>query len=155
MNSKLHFSSLAIALTLALSACGGGGGGGGDNVRPEAPPPVPPPPPPPPSVCEDDDATNTGGDLPCTYRYNGRADNVLVPVNADLAHEAGFTGKGSKVGVFDDGLIEGYEPLDGRVEWYRDYTGTADEPDPSEKHGHGTVVSAVLGGKAVGDFKGG
>lgn len=153
MNRKLHYTSLSLALAFALSACGGGGGGG--NTRPEAPPPTPPAPPPPPAVCEDDSATNKGGELPCTYRYNGRADNVLVPVNADLAHEAGFTGEGVKVGVLDDGQVEGYSTLEGRVSWYRDYTDHSDKPDPSEKHGHGAAVAAILGGKESSVYSGG
>ena len=150
-----RFALLAssITLALALSACGGGGSGG--NTRPEAPPPTPPAPPPPPAVCEDGNATNKGGDLPCTYRYNGQGDNILVPVNADLAHEAGFTGNGVKVGVLDDGQVEGYSALDGRVSWYRDYTGKADEADPSEKYGHGAAVAAILGGNDGSNFNGG
>lgn len=153
-NRTPRFALLASSITfaLALSACGGGGSSG--NTRPEAPPPTPPTPPAP-SVCEDDNATNKGGDLPCTYRYNGQGDNVLVPVNADRAHEAGFTGKGVKVAVLDDGRVDGYAPLEGRVASYTDYTGQGDTPDPSEKHGHGAAVATVLGGKAGSNFNGG
>jgi len=98
--TSLNFLGLAIASALALTACGGGGGG---SVRPD------PPPtdggggggggggnPPPPQVCEDDNATNKGGALPCAYRYNGPEDNLLVGNNADLAHAEGFTGIRSK-----------------------------------------------------------
>lgn len=139
----------SITLALALAACGGSSSSG--NTRPEAPPPTPPPP----AVCEDDSATNPGDELPCVYRYNGQADNVLVPVNADRAHEAGFTGHGVKVGVLDDGQVEGYSALVGRVSWYRDYTDHADEADPSEKHGHGAAVAAILGGNEGSSFNGG
>ncbi len=145
-----RYAALSVALAMALTACGGGGSSGG-NVKQ----PTPPPPPPPPAVCEDANATNKGGALPCTYRYTGAADNVLVPVRADLAHASGFTGMGVKVGVLDDGIVEGYAPLDRRVASYKDYTGHEGVADPSQKHGHGAVVSTVLGGAAGGGFKGG
>jgi len=163
--SNLNLLGLAIASALALSACGGGGGGG-NAVRP-GPPPVPtpptppppppvPPPPPPPQVCQDDHATNKGGSLPCTYRYNGESDNLLVPVNADLAHAEGFTGNGVKVGVIDffgfsEKEIREYAPLQGKFDAVY---GAQDDPsgDASE---HGIVVSAVLLGNPIGSFKGG
>ena len=138
----------SIALAIALSACGGGGG----NTRSDPPPPPPPTPAPvpPPPVCEDDTATNPGGPLPCAYRYNGLKDNILVPINADLAHKAGFTGKGMKVGVLDDNYVKGYAPLEGAVVWERNYRdGEDSEP------GHGSAVATSLAGRATGDFSGG
>lgn len=150
MQTQYRRTTLAFALAAALSACGGGGGG--DNVRSDPPPPPAPVPPPAPAVCEDDTATNTGGPLPCTYRYNGIEDNHLVPINADLAHKAGFTGKGVKVGVLDDTYRAGYAPLEGAVVWQRDYY--ASNPE-DEKPGHGNGVAATLAGRQTTDFPGG
>lgn len=149
MKIQPRYAPLAVALSLALTACGGGGGGGGVKDTP------PPPAPPAPAVCEDNNAENKGDPLPCVYRYNGRADNVLVPARVDLAHQAGFTGEGVKVGVLDDALAEDYAPLDGRISWSQDYTDGDPEPGTNEKRGHGTVVSTVLGGTAGGSFNGG
>lgn len=145
---------LAAASTavLLMGACGGGGG----NVRQDPPPPVTPPPPNP--TCQDPNATNPGGPLPCTYpapRYNGEPDNLLVPIGADLAHAVGVTGAGVKVGVIDDGKIDGYAPIEGKVAWYQDFTGKEGEIDPSKSRGHGNVISGVIVGTASGTFKGG
>lgn len=139
---------LALAIALALTGCGGGGGG---NVRPNPPPATPPPP----ATCQDTKASNYGGALPCVYRYGGEADNLLVPVGADLAHKAGFTGAGVKVGVLDDRKYEGYAPLEGRAVWYKDYTGKEADPDPAPKRGHGNLMAATIGGKPSAGFRGG
>lgn len=147
MKMQYRYTSLSIALAAALSACGGGGG----NTRSDAPPP-PTSPPPAPAVCEDENATNAGGALPCTYRYNGRQDNQLVPINADLAHAAGFTGKGVKVGVLDDARVSDYAPLDGSIAWERSYLG---EGSVDPRPGHGTVVATALAGRPTSGFKGG
>jgi len=126
-------------------------------VRPDPPPPPPPggggnPPPPPPQVCEDDNATNKGSPLPCTYRYNGIQDNILVPTNVDLAHAEGFTGKGIKVGVADsfetDG-DEGYAPLLGKFDYKGNFRVSQEEGE------HGFQVSTVLAGSAFESFSGG
>lgn len=149
----LRHTLLATAIGLSMTACGGGGGGGGGVVRSD------PPPgggggggnPPPVQTCQDSRASNYGGPLPCVYRYNGPKDNILVPTNADLAHTAGFTGAGVKVGILDDRQKTPYAPLDGQVVWSKDYTGApADQRDPSPLNGHGTSIAAVLAGKAVG-----
>jgi len=146
--TNLNLLGLAIAAAL-LSACDGGGGGG-NAVRPD------PPPPPPPQVCNDPNATNRGGPLPCTYRYNGEVDNLLVPVNADLAHAEGFTGNGVKVGVVDvfnigSSAIHGYSALEGKVDFL---VGPVDSEVDSDNY-HGIAVSAVLLGNVTGSFKGG
>jgi len=148
--------STAILSVLLAAGCGGGGGGGG--TRPDAPPPPPtsPPPPPPPATCEDEDAINYGDEGDCEFRYTGRADNALVGTNADVAQAEGFTGEGVKVGVLDDARYEGYAPLEGKVDYYEDFTSAdATEPDSNDKRGHGTVISTIIAGTAGGDFKGG
>lgn len=143
--------AVAIASAVMLAACGGGGGGG--NVRPDAPPTTPPPPPPP-SVCTDPNATNNGGPLPCTYRYNGAADNLLVGTGTDLARSrTGATGAGVRVGLLDGERPTGsYPTLDGQVASYRDYTtGT-----PSTRLAdHGPLMGSVIAGKPLTGFNGG
>lgn len=146
---------LAVATAFAMTACGGGGGGG--MVRNDPPPPnnPNPPPPPPQPKCEDPRATNYGGSLPCVYRYNGPQDNALVVTNADLAHQAGATGAGVKIGLLDDRPYLPYAPLDGQIAWTKDYTGHASDTDTSPITGHGTFMAALLAGKPVGTVYGG
>ena len=159
-NNTLRPLVLAIASTLALAACGGGGG----NVRSDPPPtnppqPTPPTPPtPPPQTCQDQNAVNYGGPLPCIPRYSGIKDNLLVATSADHAHAAGVYGEGVKVGVLDGSLLPGYAALDGRITYSQDFTGRA-TPETS-KADHATIAAALIGGKPVaaswpGDFKGG
>lgn len=151
----LRRAPLTLALAMALTACGGGGGTKSNSpvapAQPPQPPPSQPDPPPTGGTCEDPRATNTGGPKPCAYRYTGVGDNLLVTTNAASAHEAGFTGKGVKVGVLDGQHQGAYAPLDGRVAWYRDYTGKSDY----DNYGHGAVVATALAGRAVGSFGGG
>lgn len=45
-----------------------------------------------------------------------------MPVGADRAHAAGITGAGVEVGVLDDGKIDDYAQVDGKVAWYQDDT---------------------------------
>ncbi|MCD9046763.1 S8 family serine peptidase [Luteimonas sp. MHLX1A] len=96
---------------------------------------------------------NVGGALPCAYRYNGVIDNTIIPTNVDRAHEAGFTGKGVKVGVLDDPLIQGYDGLEGRIASSSDYR--PDRTNPTTHPGHGSAVTYVLGGRQVGEHRGG
>lgn len=146
-------ATLAAALALALTACGGGGGG----AIKSNPPPTGPTTPPPAPTCADPKAANYGGPLPCVYRYNGPQDNHLVPTNVDLAQQAGFTGKGVKVGLLDTARIEPYPTL--QPAWYQDYTGGTVTSE--DYKGHGNVVGAILAGKpgaaltSGGTFKGG
>lgn len=148
-------SIIFLALAASLSACGGGGGGGGVKSDPPPPPSNPPPtqPPPPPPVCEDADAVNVGGALPCAYRYNGRADNQLVPVNVDLVHKQGLKGEGVKVGVLDTTFIADYPTVDAGMAWKQNYLSESD--GISTNKGHGNVVAATLAGRPGDPFKGG
>lgn len=144
--------SSAIISALLLAACGGGGGGGGNVVRPSDPPP--PTAPPPPTTCTDSNATNNGGPLPCTYRYSGLADNLLVPANVDQARAAGFNGAGVRVGLLDDAQYD-YAPLTGQVASYKDYTGQGPEPTTNAQRGHGTMMAGIIAGLPGTGFKGG
>lgn len=163
----------AIAAAVLLVGCGGGGGG--DNVKPEAPPPVAPDPPPAPEPTpppapapepappEPDPQSRPNPPapadplpVPMPPRYTGSIDNILVPINADLAHDAGHTGAGVKVGLLDDQRYEGHAPLQGKVAFYHDYTDAqAPEPETNAKRGHGTVVGTPIVGTPVAGFRGG
>ena len=143
--NTIHLAT-AIATAISLSACGSGGGGTKSDPAPPITPPTP-------TTCQDSTATNHGGALPCTYRYNGEADNLRVPTNVDQAHAAGITGKGAKVGLLDDAKHD-YAPLNGtNIASYVDYTGqtTASKNKPW----HGVEMAAVIAGQATGTFKGG
>jgi len=141
--------TIAVAASLALAACGGGGGGGGTKSDPPPPPPVTPTPP---TTCQDNAATNFGGALPCAYRYNGPADNLLVPSNIDQVHAAGITGSGVKVGLLDDAKFD-YAPLTGAVASYVNYTGQ--DAASKVKPWHGVEMAAIIAGRAGTNFKGG
>ena len=159
---KPSLLSLALITAISMTACGGGGG---SNVKETAPPPPtsPPPPPtsppppttpPPAAKCENPGAINVGGELPCKYRYNGAVDNSIVPVNADRAREAGYTGKGVRIGVLDDALVQGHSALDGVITSNVDFTGKGLDTVPTD-NGHGNGVASIIAGKAEGTFKGG
>lgn len=149
----MKYSLLATSLltALAMTACGGGGG---SNVKDNGPPPTSPPPPPPPTTCTDSNATNNGGALPCQYRYNGLADNALVPINADRAQAAGYTGKGVRIGVLDDALVSNHAVLENKIVTSTDYTGKGLDTLASD-NGHGNGIAALIAGTASGTFKGG
>ncbi|HWR96679.1 MAG TPA: S8 family serine peptidase [Arenimonas sp.] len=67
------------------------------------------------------------------------------------ANAAGFTGQGVKVVVYDNGFNIANAALDGRVsKTFGDLTD--DDPDNAS---HGTSTSAILAGRAIGDYPGG
>lgn len=110
----------------------GNGGSGGDT-------------PPPPTVYDPKDplpAPNLG------YRSH------LDYTNVTDAHERGYTGQGVKVGIIDSGVNADHPSLQGKV---RDAFSAVDGPnaDPSDPHGHGTMVAQVLAGNHTGRFQGG
>ena len=127
-------AALAVMLALGLVACGGGGG----YVRPvPIAPSTPPATPPPPKV-----------DPP--------VDAQLALTNTQVAHDAGLTGAGVTIGVVDSGIMRSHPALAGRVVKELIYI------DPAQNNttiddvvGHGTWVSEIAAGKAVGEFAGG
>ncbi len=120
-------------------------------MKPEAPPPVQPPPTQPPTDPDPDPTPDPGP----TRVYNGRIDNTLMPINADLAHEHGITGKGVTVGLLDDVHYEDYTVLEGKVSSYKDYTDTPGSEDTHKKRGHGSRMGAIIAGNIVDGWKGG
>jgi autotransporter-associated beta strand protein len=131
--------AFAVCMSLGLVACGGGGGsktsGAGVVVAP--PPPVTPPP-----------TQPTQPDPPI--------DAQLSLTGADVAHTAGFTGKGVIIAVIDSGVTSANPALAGRVLDKISYV------DPSVNNlsvddvvGHGTAVAQIAAGRPFGVFAGG
>lgn len=152
MNMNRNALSLAVVSAVFLAACGGSGGGTKPNIDP---------PPPAPTTCQDRNATNFGGPLPCTYRYSGPAMNHLIPTNVDRAHASGFTGEGVKIGILDSGANRSLPSLNGAVAWYRSYLPTDPndpnygDPNSDDPYGHGSFVAQMAAGRASGQFPGG
>ncbi|WP_372390270.1 S8 family serine peptidase [Xanthomonas sp. NCPPB 3582] len=153
-----------IASCLVLTACGGGGGGG--NVRSDppqstviapAPTPSTPTTPTTPGTTSDPLPKTAPVPTPAPPRYQGVDSNLLVPINADLAQQAGARGQGVKLALLDDNLVQSYAPLAGKVDGFTDYTASPGTPESSSNalRGHGTIVSALVLGLAQDGFAGG
>lgn len=127
---------LSVAVLVTLSACGGG-----SNTRPDDPPTLPPVEPPPPAVVE-----------PPNPAY---AEHLRL-TNAQEAIDAGYSGKGVRVGVIDTGVNRNHPALAGRVVSNLNYV------DPRKNNlsvddvdGHGTAVAQIIAGGAFGQWPGG
>lgn len=152
----------ALAAIVLTSACGGGGSGAGYQpsptpTQPTDPGPDPDPDPEPePEPDPEPEPPPTPGPNDPRPRYTGVSDNILVMTNADLAHDQGHTGAGVKIGLLDDMQYD-YDPLDGKVAFYGDYTDEPGEPDSEEhgKRGHGAVIGGAMVGRPGADFAGG
>lgn len=146
MKSSYRFHLLA-AIALSLSSCSGGGGP--TIATPPPSPPAPAPPPPAPAAF-----TPISGS---TFSYP--ADNQLVPTNVLTAQRAGYIGSAVKVGILDSGVNTSIPSLNGRVAWFNSYlaqgNSTPDQNNLSAANdplGHGTIVTALLGGYAQGTY---
>lgn len=127
-------SGLASVALLALAACGGGG----SSVRPPDPPPAAPPP--------------VAVVLPPNPAYSKH----LQLTNAAVAHAAGLTGQGVRIGVVDSGVNRNHPALAGRVVDNLNYI--ASPPNNlsiDDVVGHGTAVSQIMAGKPFGAWPGG
>lgn len=124
--------AIAMALPIALGACGGGGGGGGGIVRPTPPPPTTP------------------------SRPQPAIDAHLAMTNAKSAQAAGFTGQGVVIGVIDTGVNRNHPALAGRVLQNLNYVDPAtNNLSVDDVAGHGTAVSQIIAGKPFGQWPGG
>ena len=125
----------AAALVLLLAACGGGGGG---TVR-ESPPPAAPPPTP-----------------PVVEAPNPAYSKHLVVTNTTLAHAAGLTGSGIKIGVVDSGVNRNHPALYPRVISNLTYiSSNGNNLTVDDVVGHGTAVSQIMAGTPFGAWPGG
>lgn len=127
MRQQLLSSGVCVvALAISLSACGGDGGS--VNSIP-APPSTQTSPPPPPATATDYD----------TQEY--RNSNYATAANAISAYNAGYTGKGVKIGIVDSGINPKLSEFTGKIDPASgDVAGTR---GVSDEGGHGTAVSAV------------
>lgn len=133
---KLRVGLAAGALIL-LSACGGGGGGSA-NVRPPDPPPAAPPP--------------VAVVLPPNPAYSKH----LELTNTAIAHAAGLTGQGVRIGVVDSGVNRNHPALAGRVINNLNYVSSPpNNLAIDDVVGHGTAVSQIMAGKPFGAWPGG
>lgn len=127
---------LAAVALLALVACGGGGGSA--NVRPPDPPPAAPPP------------------APVVFAPNPAYSKHLELTNTAVAHAAGLTGQGVRIGVVDSGVNRNHPALAGRV--VDNLTYISSPPNNlsiDDVVGHGTAVSQIMAGKPFGSWPGG
>ena len=69
-------------------------------------------------------------------------DVSVPPINAPQVWQAGFTGKGIKVGIVDTGIDPTHPDFAGRIAQMKDFTGEG----ASDNHGHGTHVAGIIGG---------
>ncbi|NZA26075.1 S8 family serine peptidase [Luteimonas sp. SJ-92] len=130
-----RLSLLALAVGVALTACGGGGS---DN-RPD-PPPTERPPPPPTTV------------EPPNPDYSEH----LALTNSYEAHDAGLTGEGVRIGVLDTGVNSEHPALAGRVVDNLVYVSSIDNDlSVDDVDGHGTAVTQIIAGTPFGQWPGG
>lgn len=128
---------LACALGTALAACGGGSGGG--LLLPALPPP--PPTTPPPTVVETPN--------PAYSRH-------LADTNTYAAHDAGFTGRGVRIGFLDSGVNRTHPALRDRVVANLTYIGSSgNNLSVDDVVGHGTAVAQTAAGRPFGTWPGG
>ncbi len=131
---------LACALGTALAACGGGGSGGG-LVMPTPPPLAPPPTTPPPTVVQ-----------PPNPAYSRH----LADTNTYAAHDAGFTGRGVRIGFLDSGVNRSHPALRDRVVANLTYIGASgNNLSVDDVVGHGTAVAQTAAGRPFGTWPGG
>ncbi len=153
---------MAIALALALSACGGGGG-----VRSTPPPVIPTTPPPPtgigftPNVANDSSLTQLN---PPAIPAQGAPVTLTDPsinrhltlTNAMGALGAGLKGQGVGIGIIDSGVSRTHPALSGRVTRNFIHVSSSNDLTVDDKVGHGTTVSSLAAGRpAPGLYSGG
>ena len=130
-------TALACALATALAACGGGSGGG--LLVPNPPPPVAPPP-----------------TTPIVTQPNPNYSRHLADTNTYAAHNAGFTGKGVRIGFLDSGVNRNHPALQGRVTANLTYiSSNGNNLAVDDVVGHGTAVAQTAAGRPFGSWPGG
>jgi subtilisin family serine protease len=90
----------------------------------------------------------------------GDCASQIVPIQVDQLHDAGFTGAGMLIGVFDTGFELGHETLaavDVQAAWdfvNDDAVVENEAGDHPNQHNHGTLVLSILAGFAPGNLIG-
>lgn len=135
-------SALLCTGLLGLAACGGGGGGG--NVRPNEPAIVPSTPNPPPAT-----------QPPVVTTPNPAYSAHIRLTGAAVAHSAGITGTGVRIGVIDSGVMRNHPALSPRVVANLTYVGPPNNLAVDDVVGHGTAVSQIAAGAPFGAWPGG
>lgn len=129
---------LAVALVFGLAACGGGSN---SPSSPNPPPAAPPPPPP---------------DDPPPAQDPPAIDVHLALTGAYGAQAQGYTGAGVRIAVVDTGVNRDHPSLAGRVTSNRVYIDpNRNDTSVDDVVGHGTWVSQIMAGTAVGQWPGG
>lgn len=143
----MSFSSsrliLALAVPLALAACGGG-----SNVRPSGPLQT--------DSCSGDACQPPSGNDVSGDAQTYPAHNQLIPTGVTDAHEAGYTGKGVKVALMDSGIDPSLAPFKNLDMHFRSFLPDSDgAATPGDTDGHGSVMAQTLAGSPTDDFAGG
>jgi len=138
-------SVLLCSGLMGLAACGGGGGGG--NVR-DTPPlyapttPVTPPP--------------TTPTTPVVSTPNPAYSQHITLTNTAVAHQAGITGTGVRIGVVDSGVMRNHPALAPRVVANFNYVSSPpNNLQVDDVLGHGTDVAQLAAGTPFGAWPGG
>ncbi|UNK43824.1 S8 family serine peptidase [Luteimonas sp. S4-F44] len=131
-------SLLACALASVLAACGGGGGSGGGLLLPNPPPIISPNPPP----------TVVSPPEPAYSRH-------LADTGAWAAHDAGYTGRGVRIGLLDSGVNRTHPALRDHVVANLTYVGRDNNLTVDDVAGHGTAVAQAAAGRPFGAWPGG
>lgn len=138
-------SALLCTGLFGLAACGGGGGGG--NVRSNEPAIAPTTPVTPPPSTQQPPVVSTPNPA-----YSAHINLTY----ANVAHQAGITGAGVRIGVVDSGVTRTHPALSPRVVANLNYV-----PSPPNNLAvddvaeHGTAVSQIAAGSAFGAWPGG
>jgi len=132
--ARLVRTALAVSLGTALAACGGGSGGG--LVIPTPPPPAAQP--------------------PVVQPPNPAYSRHLADTNTYAAHDAGFTGRGVRIGFLDTGVNRNHPALQGRVVANLTYiSANGNNLRVDDVDGHGTAVAQTAAGRPFGAWPGG
>ncbi|WP_329740904.1 autotransporter domain-containing protein [Dyella sp. A6] len=126
---------LAVAISLALSACGGGGSGG----------------------VKSGSSSSTGSNPSSSSSVTQPpVDAQLALTDTYAAHDQGYTGAGVTIGVVDSGIMRSNPTVAGRVSQELIYVdSTQNNTTIDDVVGHGTWVSEIAAGAAWASFPGG
>lgn len=157
---KLRLLSATALTAMSLTSCSSGGGGSSPPAMIVAPTPAPAPAPAP-TLAPAPQSPTSGLDV-----YLGpQATNVYptfnqyTPTGVITVLESGLSGKGVSIGVMDSGVNTAVPSLSGRIAWFNSYLANGNATisqnnlsAANDPYGHGTVVTALLGGYEQGTY---